>query len=218
MALLEEAVKTRHLYYHLLSGMDLPIKSNDCICKFFEGNAGKEFLDCWNVEEHTLRRVRYYSPFPEGNRFFLTNWLNHATKAILKTLGIKKNADVEFHQSSQWFSITEDFARFIVSNAEWVEKTFSHTSVCDELLVATLLFRSPYKENLFVKEASDNHEIGLGNMRLIDWSRGSSIRHPWTFTADDFEMLKNAPHLWARKFDERIDSQIIDNIYSLLRR
>lgn len=218
MALLEEAVKKPHSYYHLISGMDLPIKSNDFICKFFEDNAGKEFLDCWSMEEHTLKRAQYYSLFPEGNRFFLTNWLNHVAKAILKGLGIKKNPGVEFHQSSQWFSITEDFAHYIVGNAQWVEKTFSHTSLCDELVVATLLFRSPYKDNLYCTEATHNHAIGTGNMRLIDWSRGSSIRHPWTFTSGDFEMLKNAPHLWARKFDERVDPGIIDQICSLLSR
>jgi len=216
MDLLKEAVKTSHSYYHLLSGMDLPIKSNDTICRFFEDNAGKEFLDCWKLEEHTLKRVNYWSPFPEGNRFFLTNMLNHAAKSVLKALHIRKNADVTFHQCSQWFSITEDFARYIVDNSAWVEKTFSHTSVCDELLVATLLFRSPYKDNLFCAEESDSHKITLGNLRLIDWSRGGSIRHPWTFTANDLEMLKNAPHLWARKFDERVDSKIIDEVCTLL--
>ena len=36
MVLLKEATKTEHAYYHLLSGMDLPIKSQDEIHKFFE--------------------------------------------------------------------------------------------------------------------------------------------------------------------------------------
>lgn len=33
-----------YAYYHLISGVDLPIKSNDDIHAFFEKNAGKEFV------------------------------------------------------------------------------------------------------------------------------------------------------------------------------
>ena len=36
MVLLKEAVKQEHAYYHLLSGMDLPIKSQNEIHAFFE--------------------------------------------------------------------------------------------------------------------------------------------------------------------------------------
>lgn len=212
MNLLKEAVKEPHAYYHLLSGMDLPIKSIDCIFNFFEENDGKEFLDCWEMREHTLKRVQYFTLFPEGNRFFLTNWLNHVGKAILAALGCKMNAEVQFRQASQWFSITDGFARFIVDNADWVEKTFRHASICDEIVIPTLLEKSPFKDNLYVPQRAVNHNITLGNMRLIDWSRGESIRHPWVFTSQDFEMLIRAPQLWARKFDERVDSEIIEMI------
>ena len=43
MVLLKEAVKCEHAYYHLLSGMDLPIKSQDDIHAFFEKYDGLEF-------------------------------------------------------------------------------------------------------------------------------------------------------------------------------
>lgn len=217
MNLLKEATMQPHLYYHLLSGMDLPIKPLDHIFNFFEENEGKEFLDCWEMQAHTLKRVQYFTIFPEGNRFFLTNWLNHAGKALLSALGCKMNRDVQFRQASQWFSITEGFAKFIVDNAGWIDKTFRHAAICDEIFIPTVLERSPYKNNLFVPERSTNHDISLGNMRLIDWSRGESIRHPWVFRSQDFEMLASAPQLWARKFDERVDSEIIDRIAAYVR-
>lgn len=217
LALLQEAVRTEHSYYHLLSGQDLPIKGNDAICAFFEQNAGKEFLDLWQMADHTLNRVHYYTLFPEGNRFFLTNMLNHAFKAVLRFLGIRQNSDVQFRQGSQWFSITHGFASYIAANAAWVRRTFSHCAICDEIFVPTLLERSPFRGNLYSSGQSVNHEIGLGNMRLIDWSRGSSVRHPWVFTAADYDMLMSTPHLWARKFDERVDAEIIDKVCSTLR-
>ena len=36
-----------YAYYHLLSGTDLPIKSQDYIHAFFQQNAGKEFVGFW---------------------------------------------------------------------------------------------------------------------------------------------------------------------------
>ncbi|RMC92317.1 hypothetical protein D9O40_20540 [Clostridium autoethanogenum] len=42
--LLNKAIKCNYSYYHLFSGMDLPIKSQRYIQKFFEKNKGKEFI------------------------------------------------------------------------------------------------------------------------------------------------------------------------------
>lgn len=45
LLLFEKAAKTgRYRYYHLLSGNDMPIKSQDYIHRFFEENDGKEFI------------------------------------------------------------------------------------------------------------------------------------------------------------------------------
>lgn len=215
-ALLEAAVRTPHTYYHLLSGLDLPIKSQDHIHDFFSRNAGKEFLDIWEMQDHTYYRVRYYTLFPEGSHFFLTNWLNHAGKFIFRKLGIEINRGVDFRQGSQWFSITHECASYIVGERKWAEKVFRHSCICDEIFIPTILWKSPFKDNLYRSEASTGHENNCANMRLIDWTRGSSIRHPWTFTIQDFDKLKETPCLWARKFDEAVDSAIIEKVASEL--
>lgn len=211
LALLQAATRTPHAYYHLLSGLDLPIKSQDYIHDFFEKNSSKEFMDLWEIESHTMNRVKYYTPFPEGVHFFFTNWLNHAVKFISRALGIEMNKGIEFRQGSQWFSITHDSALYVVNSAQWIENVFKHCSICDEFLIPTVLYRSPFWDNIYKKEnAEDSHT--KANMRHIDWSRGSSIRHPWTYTIQDFELLKSSEGLWARKFDEAVDCAIIDKV------
>lgn len=212
MALLKTAVRTPHTYYHLLSGLDLPIKSQDYIHDFFDANAGKEFIDLWEMQDHTLNRVKYYTLFPEGSHFFLTNWLNHAGKFILRSLGIEMNRDIEFRQGSQWFSITHDFATFIANSGDWIDKVFRHSCICDEIFIPTVMWRSPYKDNLYKCGQAIGHENTCANMRHIDWTRGPSIRHPWTYTIRDKELLKSSPCLWARKFDEKVDSDIIEEV------
>lgn len=198
MRLLAEAVKKEHAYYHLLSGMDMPLKTQDYIHRYFEENAGLEYVESYEPAHHTLLRVQYPTAFPEGSRQPLTNILNHIGKYLCLLLGRKINVEVDFRKGSQWFSITHAFASYIVSQAEWVEHVFARTTICDEFLVQTLLEASPFKKN----HVNDN-------LRLIEMGRGSSIRHPYTYTMADHTMLKQSAQLWARKFDESVDEGII---------
>lgn len=50
-----------------------------------------------------------------------------------------------------------------------------------------------------------------GSMRYIDWKRGT----PYTWGQDekDYELLINSPYLFARKFDENVNFEIVKKIY-----
>ena len=50
--------------------------------------------------------------------------------------------------------------------------------------------------------------IAAEHTRYTDWKRGN----PYTFTAEDFEILLSCGRIFARKFDENIDAVIIDMI------
>lgn len=211
MELLKAATRQgEYAYYHLLSGVCLPIKSQDAIHRFFDKNKGKEFVDLWELKKTTYSRFHYYTVLPEGERNFLTRLLNNAVKGILMLLHIKMNKDVDFHYGSQWFSITDGFARYIISQEDWVDKVFAHSSTCDEVFVPTLLYRSPYASNISGQRDGDDRAVG--NMRFIDWTRGTSIRHPYTFTIEDYDLLKDVPHLFARKFSIETDRIVVDRI------
>lgn len=67
MALLRAAILRPHAYYHLLSGVDLPIKSQDYIHQFFAANRGSEYIafsprDEWPA---TFFRVQVWHPLQE---------------------------------------------------------------------------------------------------------------------------------------------------------
>ena len=62
MELLKAAVKNNYEYYHLLSGQDLPLKTQDEIHSFFDSNKGKEFVH-FGTEEYQktqIYRIKYY--------------------------------------------------------------------------------------------------------------------------------------------------------------
>lgn len=216
--LLRAAVPGVYRYYHLLSGMDLPIKSQDDIHKFFEENDGREFLTLWPNNKQTFESFHYRTIFPENNRFILAKKIKAIYRFIEKKLNKTVNNGIQEKFASQWFSITHDFARFILDNEKWAKKVFHLTSQTDELFVPTLLFRSPFAKNLYdaneYKEKQGTHEGG--SLRFIDWTGEGIIRHPKTFRTEDFDRIMKSGCFWARKFDENTDSEIIDRIYACI--
>ena len=50
------------------------------------------------------------------------------------------------------------------------------------------------------------YNIAGNNLRLIDWCRGK----PYTFTSDDYSQLVESDRLFARKFDENVNLNIVE--------
>lgn len=219
LALLKRAIADgEHDYYHLVSGMDMPIKTQTEIHDFFDSHKGYEFINLWEFKNSTATRFKYYTVFPEGEGRFATRIVNHIFKGLQMAVGYRINRGIDFRFGSQWFSITDALARYVVSQEGWLEKVFRHTSTCDEIFLPTLVAASPFADKLFVATPVRNQkQVNLANMRFIDWSRGESIRHPWVFRSSDMNLLESVSHLWARKFDEEVDGEIIDLLYNRLK-
>lgn len=218
LALLKAATPGNYAFYHLLSGLDLPLKPQDEIHAFFDAHPDREFLRLWQMEGSHDHRFTCYNIFPEGKHSWYLNLLNNLGISVQKLLGIHINPGISFYYSSQWFSITDDFAHYVLSQEKWLEKVFSHTGTCDEVFMSTLLMNSPFRDRLFdssfhQERMGDPDPEHPGNLRFIDWTRGKSVRHPWVFVSDDKALLESVPHFWARKFDERVDADIIDYFY-----
>lgn len=219
LALLKEAAKTPHDYYHLLSGADLPLKTPDKILNFFDENAGKEFVQFVQqnrVDERILNRFRHYHFFQQilGRKInsFPLRLIERALLIAQKTLKInrvRKETRV-FSKGAQWFSITQDLANSVLSEEKWIRKTFWATNCCDEIFLQTLIVNSDFKNNLFHQTFDDSCE---SFMRLIDWKRGG----PYTFKSSDYDELINSPMLFARKFDLNQDAEIIFKLRDFLK-
>ena len=195
-------------YFHLISGVDLPIKSNDYIHTFFAENPGKEFIHFSEntVSQLSINRLQYYHFFRRRRNTF-TKIISQGLLRIQKAIGVNrlKNTDLKVQKGCNWFSITGAFAHYIVDNFVEYEKYFKHSYCCDEVFVQTMLVNSPYKDNLYMPDCNNNHEAC---MRLIDWKRGN----PYIFRSEDLELLKSSPCIFARKFDLNIDAKIINKV------
>lgn len=210
LQLLKKATSAgRYQHYHLISGADLPIKTQRQIKSFFESYSDKEFLRFEKKNFTYHDRIKYYHFLQDKVGRSHNVILRGSEKMIVwiqKIIHIHRNKNIEFQKGTQWFSITDNFARYVIDKEQWTKQVFKYSYCCDEVFMQTLLINSPYKNNLYHKEFdNDPHAI----MRLIDWNRGK----PYTFRLSDYDELCESDMMFARKFDPVIDKEIVEKIY-----
>lgn len=217
MALLDYATsQNSYDYYHLLSGSDLPLKSQDEIHEFFKMHEGDEFVDLFSAEFSLVNRVNYYNLFRKkigrGNTI-TTNLLKRVSYLLIyiqKIVGIKRNKQVEFQKGANWFSITDSFAKYVVEKREWIEKVFAYTECGDEVFLQTILINSDYFQNV--------HSLDYDNSvntikRLIIFENYK----PNVFIENDLELLLDTSALFARKFDQGVSDIVVSKLYDKLK-
>lgn len=208
--LLEASVGGKYDYYHHISGMDLPIKSQDVIHAFFNENSGMEFVHFDSIVDEALLEERI------GRYHFLQDivgrtpgfglWVERSAVRMQKMLGIRRKRYKKgyYKKGANWFSITGEFAEYVLSHRSAIRKDYRFTQCCDEVFLQTLLFHSPFRKHCYYEEK----EQRFSNLRLVDWKRGT----PYIFCAEDFDELLKSHCMFARKFDIQLDRQIVEKI------
>lgn len=215
--LLEKALEQDCDYFHLLSGEDLPLKSQDEIHRFFEMNNGKEYVRFWGpqLSEQSVEWMAHYHPLQKYLRISRNGNINSAIvrfdstiQLVQRILNINriKGHEEEFQKGATWFSITRGLAEEIISKKKWIEGTFKSSRSSDEVFVQTILKNSKYAQNRY----ESSYELdGLMGLHYIDWTRGK----PYVFRESDFDELVNSGYFFARKFNMNIDSNIVKKLY-----
>jgi len=215
-SLIRAATPGEYAYYHLISGVDLPLKPIDEILSFFDENQGKEFI---HVDSPTLKpelyaRFSLYYPFQErARRYPFLSKIQWVLVALQRRLGVNRvrNPKEPFAKGANWFSCTHPFLKGLLLEEKKMMKQFRFSHCCDEIFLQSYLVRSPFVENLYDPSFSDHPR---SYMRHIDWTRGE----PYTFRDEDLEELLASPYLFARKFDYEKYPAVVDGIVKALSR
>lgn len=202
--LFKEALNTPCEYFHLLSGNDYIIKSDEYFYGFFEKNRGKQFVEIKDQKfsNDSIYRYKIWHPFQDGVGrkksvlLFIEKLLVNFEKPLVFIDRTKKFEGNLYWGGSQWCSITKDFARYLISQEKQIEKLFKYSYCCDEFFLQTIIMNSEYKDALYNEELLDFSDIA-SNLRLIDWERG----RPYTYDIDDLELLTNTTKLFGRKIN-----------------
>lgn len=215
LVLLKEAYGTgTYDYYHLISGVDLPVKSQEAIHNFFENNKGKNFIkiDKQATKGYALNRIRYYYIFQnllgrkDGHLIGMLYRLNGLFLKCQSKLHIDrlKRCPKRIYKGANWFSITEDLVKIVLREEKFIKKYCYHSLCADEIFIQTIAMNSELKETV-----TDDY------LRCIDWSRGN----PYVWREEDVKyLLLQEKDLFARKFSYELDSNVVDKIIDCITR
>lgn len=202
-----------YAYYHLLSGVDLPLKSQNAIHDFFETHQGKEFIgfyDGVDLPASLVRKVQRYHLFAQDFRgsglvFLAKRIVRACAIRIQELLGIKRHTNIRFAKGTQWWSLTGSLIEHLLAKQDEILSLYKHTFCADEIAIQTYVYNSLFMAQVFApgdEAKSSLRHIGWRNGALYDWTRA------------DYEDLKRSAALFARKFNEE-DSDFLDSIIEL---
>ena len=217
--LLDKAHLNNYDYYHIISGEDLPLKNNKQFDSFFETHNGLEFIDFDNEKLETdpeiSRRTKLFHFLQNYRRRTSSHLVNsvfvffeRVLLLIQLVLGIDRTKKLlwTIKYGSNWVSMTDRLVATILSKRDEIWKIFHLTNCSDELYIQTVAYNNGFMNSIYLAPKG-----APSNLRLIDWKRGKG-GSPYTFHESDYEMLIRSDALFARKFSEKVDKNIIVKI------
>ena len=208
------AHKKDYDYYIHISGQDLPIKPNRNIVDFLEKNKTVSFIDHhelpWDVwgEDGGLGRIQYYWSHNLGNSVIdsIKKMFIGIINKMQFSFNIKRKlSDMTFYGGSNWVNLNKEAVTYLVNyindNPDYLS-IFKYSVNADELWMQTIL--------------CNNASLSLTNdsLRYVDWSESNGKASPRELTIQDETDIMCHSGLFARKFDETVDKEIINNVLS----
>ncbi|MFC2028122.1 beta-1,6-N-acetylglucosaminyltransferase, partial [Chloroflexota bacterium] len=193
-------------YLFLLTAQDYPLMSNKDIVTFLEARKGKEFISYakmptpfWATTGGMWRIERYHFDGVRFGRYLriLAHWFLPKRKP---PKGFTP------YGGSTWWCLTYDCVKYVLEFVEHNPKFvnfYKRAHIPDEMFFATIIMNSPFAENV-VSEIT-NKELE-DDIRYLRWNKA----HPVLLRKEDLHTLMASGKLFARKFDDTVDSEIID--------
>jgi hypothetical protein len=181
-----------------LSGQDFPLKSQDHIRNFLTEHKDSNFIKAANqaIERpDTMNRIENY--FTETETGF--SQFTHKRSFL---------DGVVSYIGGQWMMLNRDCCEFICNSIEVqkFEDYYLNTLIADESFFQTVLMNTSFSGTIINDDK-----------RAIIWIPEGDIKlRPKTFEMDDLDFLLSGDNLFARKFDDRVDADIIDILESNL--
>jgi hypothetical protein len=194
-------------HYFLISGQDFPLKSIGKIVRFLNERKDENFIDCALIKRFEKRNDIYFPRMVIGRRIWqkiLKGILVYSTGGWNQTFSIIKRlkpANVQYYFGSQWWCLNDAMVKWIynfLENYPEYIKLFKHSLCPDECFFQTLVMNSPFANTT------------KPYLHYIKWEKGKSSLK--TLTTIDYEELKKAEKLIARKFDINVDAEIIERL------
>lgn len=211
MDLMESALGNdgaQYSYFHLLSGADLPIQSQDCLHNFL-ATSREIFVGIRPaLIPHTATRVKYYYPLIRHSQYKNSRLLKLSSRGLVELQRIARidrtaGTNIQIRDGWDWGSFPRDFVEHLVDSRPKLRETFHSTMAPSEIAFNTEAFRPQFRERLH-----DTSTFRAGSLRYLEGPPGK----PRVLRSSDFANIVKSNCLFARKFDLSIDSDIVQQI------
>lgn len=199
-----------YAYIHMISGTDLPLVPFPTIQDRLAGRTEQFLKQCPHLDEHARWKVAYWHPFVETHHYRTSTPLkviSHGAVLAQRNLGLDRmrRLGIEPRHTSPWWSITQDFANWLLSKEDWIRSVFIRGLAAEE--VFTLTAYDTFKPDFALSSRQE------GDLRLLNAEPGE-VRSPRDFTMADLQTLRAAAPqvLFARKFDIERQPAIVNHI------
>jgi hypothetical protein len=195
-------------FINLMSGQDYPLQPIDKVVCFLEKNRGLNFMT-YEVDgspwwqKNRSRVEKYHSTdFHFKGQYLVQSWINR----LLPKRKFPYAFTLYGGNCAMYWTLTSACARYVVDFIDrhpTLERFARYTWAPDEFLIPTIIMNSPFRD-----------QVLNNNLRYIDWSQGGP--NPKLLTMQDFHKLARSGCFFARKFDIRRDSLILDNLDAMI--
>lgn len=194
------ARRTHYEYYHLISGLDTLVKSQDYIHSYFNTHKGLNFIAPYEENEkdfsHAQLELRYrqYHFLQDkfvGKKRNIAKYIDFASCYLQRTIGIQRSKERIFHKSSNWVSLTDECVRFLLAREADIRNTYRFTYCCDEVFIISEIWNTSLQGTIAPQ----------GNLRFTEWKQFSKHdSSPRAIGMRDLPQLESPDILFARKY------------------
>lgn len=197
-------------FINLISAQDFPIKPMDAFVEFLSANKQKQFISYmtgaeadkwWHTGANRFQKYHFNELDVRFKYFF---------QGIANTVLPKRSAPSEWElvggNCATWWTLQSACAYHMAATIlhdKKVRDFIRMTWGIDEIIFPTLVLNSPFRET-----------VVNNNLRHIDWQEQQA--HPAILSTKDFDQLRDSPQFFARKFDLKVDADILDMIENRL--
>lgn len=206
-------------YILICSGQDMLVRPD--LNEFLESNKGRVFVDCSPSPKE--EKVRLFYTWPEKYRKLINKKMDFTRisrrlRILFCGLGIpffrkkiRYNTDcLKLYKNFFWCAIPFDVCSYVLSfvenNDEFMD-IYRGALVAEEGFLGTIIMNS---------EFADRIEFIDGMSKSLTFTATFKNNHPPVLTKNDIDTISQSGAFFARKFDERVDCDVISYYHNMI--
>ena len=216
LELMKASLTYSYDYFFLLSGEDIPLKTDKELKKLLSQYSNYNFLyfDEKMKDEVIEQRVKYIHPdiYYQRDKKLITKFQKKIFRLTRNWLYINKHFVKnnyrlpKLYKGTNWLSIKKETVEYIlkyIKDNNWFLEIFDKSFCCDEVIFHTII-----KTNPDIK-FFEHPDYPIPSLRYIDWKSGPD--YPRVLTEADKDKMATSNCFFARKINANASSDFMNS-------